>query len=209
MPRLENLDSTFRHPPARKSWSLATVLVLTLASFATATEIHSLVVNADGGSYEMRAESSIAAAPEYIHQILMDFENFHRLADGIAETKFVRDAVSDEQLGYTRIESCVWFFCKSFERVERILSEPPHNLTTVAIPERSDFEDYRTEWLLEAEAEGTRLTISASMKPKFWIPPLIGTWAIRRKLELTAQQLGVNIEYLYSEGLTLVDLPEQ
>ncbi len=209
MPQLESLGLTAWHLRACNGPLLAAVLALVPASIATATEIHSLVVTAHQGRYDMSAETSIAATPEYIHQVLVDFDNFHRLADGIAETKFIREADSDEQLGYTLIKSCVWFFCKSFERLERFQSEPPDKLVTVAIPERSDFEDYRTEWRLAAEAEGTRLSVSASMKPKFWIPPLIGNWAIRRKLELTAEQLGVNIEYLYAEGLTLAALPDE
>ena len=174
-----------------------------------ALEIHQLDVRQQDNRYRLLAESSISAPPEYIHAILLDFDNFHRLTGGIVETRYVNDADSDSRLGYTRIESCVWFFCKDFERVERIDSVPPKLFRTEAIAERSDFEVYWSEWRLVDEADGTRIFFSAQLQPDFWIPAVIGSWAVRRKLEDTALQMGEAIEYLYENGLTLADIPDE
>ena len=170
-------------------------------------EIHQLDVSQQEGGYRLLAESSIAAPREYIHAVLEDFEHFHRLTGGISETRFVDASDGDEQLGYTRIESCVWFFCTTIERVERIESDAPVLFRTRAIAERSDFDSYESEWRLVDEAGGTRIFFSAAMEPDFWVPPVIGNWAIRVKLEDTALQMGKSIEYLYANGLTLADLP--
>jgi hypothetical protein len=142
----------------------------------------------------------------------MDFDNFHRLTGGIAESHYLEPEASDPdngRLGYTRIDSCVWLYCKSFERVERIYTEPPSLFRTKIIAERSDFKSYETEWQLKDENGGTRIRFSAAMQPDFWIPAVVGKWAVRRKLELTAQQMGQAIEYLYRNGLTLADIPPE
>jgi len=188
---------------------LAAALLLGLtARVAAGVEIHQLDVSQQEGGYRLLAESSIAAPREYIHALLEDFEHFHRLTSGITETRFVDDVDTGEQLGFTRIESCVWFFCKTIERTERIESDAPELFRTRAVTELSDFDSYESEWRLVDEPGGTRIFFSAAMEPDFWIPPVIGSWAIRGKLEDTALQMGEAIEYLYVNGLTLADIPD-
>lgn len=189
-------------------WAAAALVAGLMAPAALALQIHRLDVEQQDGEYRLVAESSIAAPREYIHAILMDFDNFHRLTGGITASRFLRDESTGERLGYTRIESCVWFFCRGFDRVERISAEAPELFRTVAIPERSDFKSYETQWRLAEEPGGTRIRFTASMRPSFWIPSIIGAWAVKRKLELTAEQMGAVIEYLYANGLTTADIPE-
>jgi hypothetical protein len=179
------------------------------AQVAMAVEIHQLDVSQQEGGYRLLAESTIAAPREYIHAVLEDFEHFHRLTSGITETRYVDDVDTGEPLGFTRIESCVWFFCKTIERTERIESEAPTLFRTRALIELSDFDSYESEWRLVDEAGGTRIFFSAAMEPDFWVPPVIGSWAIRSKLEDTALQMGEAIEYLYANGLTLADIPDE
>ncbi len=54
----------------------------------------------------------------------------------------------------------------------------------------------------------TRLTYEARFQPKFWLPPLISTWAIKRKLIDSAETIGLRIEYLAKHGLTLARIEE-
>jgi hypothetical protein len=198
--------------PARRCGPalVATALLVGLVTrIGAAVEIHQLDVSQQDGGYRLFAESSIAAPRDYVHAVLEDFEHFHRLTGGITETRFVDDVDTGEPLGYTRIESCVWFFCKTIERVERIESEAPELFRTHAVPERSDFDSYNSEWRLVDEAGGTRIFFSAAMQPRFWVPPVIGSWAVRAKLEDTALQMGEAIEYLYANGLTLADIASE
>jgi hypothetical protein len=171
-----------------------------------ALQIDLLQVDRHNGIYTMQASSRLDAPPEFVLGILSDFDNFHRLAGGIAETRYLPPDEDGTPLAYTRIDSCVWVFCKAFEKVERVLVLPPDRLATVAVPESSDFALYNSLWQLEPEAGGTRVRFTATMTPKFWIPPMVGTWAIRRKLELTAEQVGRRVEYLFVTGLPLEQL---
>ncbi len=179
------------------------------ANASRAVELQSLEVTTNDGTFEIRADSLLNASPEFIYSILLDYDNFHRLAGGISETRFLPPDEQGILMGYTRIDSCVWFFCRKIERVERIFTIPGQEISTAAIPEQSDFKIYQTRWIIEPAGPGaTRLHFEATMKPDFWIPPLIGPWAIRRKLERTAERVGTRIEYLYANSLAITDLPE-
>ena len=40
------------------------------------------------------------------------------------------------------------------------------------------------------------------------MPPLIGAWAIKKKLQWSAEEIGARIEYLAATGKSLPDLRE-
>jgi hypothetical protein len=182
--------------------------LFTLVMFAptrpvTATEVLTVEVSVEGSIYHLRGESIIRAPAEFIFEILMDYDNFYRLAGGIAETRLLEPQDDGIMLGYTRIDSCILFYCRQFEKVEKIQSTKPTEIVTEVIPERSDFKFNRTRWSFERTEGGTLVTYDAQMDPSFWIPPVIGPWAFKKKLRTSAEQIGYRIEYLMATGKTL------
>ncbi|MDJ0928171.1 MAG: SRPBCC family protein [Gammaproteobacteria bacterium] len=184
-------------------------LLMVCCGVAAAVELHDMKVRKSGGQFHVTAESTMAAPVDFVYAILVDYENFHRLTSGIAETRPLPPAEDGALLSYTRIDSCVWFFCREIERVERVFLEPNRSVATEALPEHSDFKVYTTQWLLQPDAGSTRISFEATMHPDFWVPPLIGGWAIRNKLKRTAEQVGSQIEYMFQNGLSLADLPAE
>ena len=185
----------------------ASILIFVCAC-ANSVEILNVKVDSKGKRYHMLGESIIQATPEFIFNTLMDYDNFHRLASGIAESRYIEADDPDQLLGYTRIDSCILFFCKSVEKVERIQATAFSEISTEVIPEQSDFVFNNSRWLLEESESGTRVTYEAEMEPDFWMPPLITKWAIRYKLRKSAELIGLRIEYLQENGLALADITE-
>jgi hypothetical protein len=172
------------------------------------TEILGAQVDKEDGIYHVVGSSIVEASPRFVYETLMDYDNFHKISSGIAETRFVVSDVPGEVLGYTRVEACVLFFCRSAERLERIDSTPYNEIRTSSIQESSDFEVYESSWKLSRHDRGTKITYEAQFKPDFWMPPLISNWAIKRKLVESAENIGIRLEYLESNGLTLRQIAE-
>lgn len=173
------------------------------APAAHAVEILDAQVEKRGDRYHVFGSSLIQASPEFIYATLMDFDNFHKLAGGIKETRFVESEMPGEILGYTRIESCVLFFCRGADKLERIEAVPYSEIRAAAIPEESDFIINNSRWVLTRQGDATLLNYEAEFEPDFWLPPLISSWAIKRKLVASAESMGMRIEYLAQHGLTL------
>jgi hypothetical protein len=183
------------------------LLGMAYSTGAVAVEINHVAVNKRGDVFRLEAETLVEAPPDFVYEVLTDFDRFHNLAAGMVATRYLEPDEKGGQLGYTQVASCVFMFCKRFEKVERMWATPKKSLVTVALPERSDFSVYATRWrVIEAEGK-TRLAFEASMQPDFWIPPLIGTWAVERKLRLTALEMGQVVEYLYANGIPMSALP--
>lgn len=187
-----------------KSFLLAVVAgVICFSAPATGTEVLTVTVEIERGTFYIHGESIIQVPPDFVFDILMDYENFHRISSGIAETRFLEPTEDGVLLGYTRIDSCIWFFCKQVEKVERIHSIASTEIFTEAIPEQSDFKVNNTHWTFKPVEGGTLATYDVTMDPDFWIPPVIGRWALKKKLRSSAEQLGLRIEYIYQTGKPL------
>lgn len=182
------------------------IAALVASGAAPAVEILDATVDKEKGRYHVKGSSLVNASPEFIYATLMDFDNFYKISGGIAESRFVQSDKPGETLGYTRIEACVMFFCRSAEKLERIQGIPYREIRTEVIPEKSDFVVNITRWTLTRQDDATRLTYEAEFEPDFWMPPVISTWAVKRKLISSAENIGMRLEYLSQHNLTLAQI---
>ena len=187
----------------------AAALLLLWVSAAQGYEQLDVAIEKEDGVYRVFGKSRIEAPAEFVHATLMDYDHFYKLAGGIAETRFIPDDESGLRAAYTRYESCVLFFCKTVEKVEYILTNTPEYIELRVDPARSDFISNESSWTIEKDGDATILTFEAEFDPDFWIPPMIDTWAIRRKLERSAETVGVNIEWMQARGLTLAQVAKE
>lgn len=159
----------------------------------------------EGDRYHLRSESLIEAPPELVLSTLLDYENFYRISGGIKETRYVEPDTDGVPRAYTRVESCVLFFCRSIEKVERVIVVSSQEIVLDVDPEKSDFRYNHSRWLIKPNGKGTRLGYVMVMEPDFWIPPLIGPWAIKKKLASAAMTMAGRLEHMARTGKKLTD----
>lgn len=181
------------------------IALLAVPALTAAAEIRSVEMTKKDGQYQVRAETYLDAPPEFVFSILLDYDEFHRLTRGITDTRWLQETLEDYPLAYTRIESCVAFFCRALEKVEMVKVTGAGEYHTETIADRSDFRFNRTHWRLQAEGAGTKIFYELEMQPDFWVPPLIGPWAIRRKAESSALKIAERMEYLAANDIPLRD----
>jgi hypothetical protein len=151
-------------------------------STASAAELLSIDVDHDHGTYTMSSEVWFDANVEQVFEVFRYWDNSVNFSSAIVES---RDLEPDE-LGrpqfYVRNKGCVLFFCFTFERQGYVESEPNSEILAFVDPETSDFHFSNERWMFEDRDGGTLVTYDLEMKPKFWIPPGIGPYVIKRKL---------------------------
>ena len=162
---------------------------------ASAT-IRDVTIHESGGRYRLTSNTYLDAPREAVFRVLTDYEQFDRISSVFQESRFLPPAEDGTPLVYTRLEGCVLFFCKRVERVERLETQVPGFIRTTADPARSDFRFARSEWRLEPERYGTNVAYSLEFEPDFWVPPVIGPWIIKRRLESGGADAVARIEDL-------------
>ena len=140
-------------------------------------------------SFDMRLDADAAS----VRALMTDYDRLDRLSDIVIDSH-VLDVLAD---GSKRIQldvrACVWIFCRTVRRVEDVTTLENGDLSTNALPERSDFSHAVERWRILATPGGTRLLYNAQLTPNFFVPPLLGPYlmkqAIRRELISAAQHL--------------------
>jgi len=163
--------------PARVALLLG---ALTPAAFSAT--MNSLDVTKRHGRYALVADTFLEAPADAIFAVLVDYDRFDRISRVYKEHGYLEPAEDGTPIVYTRMEGCVMFFCKSMRRVERLETEEPTLIRTIALPEQSDFNYAVSEWDLAPVPGGTMVTYRLEMEPDFWVPPVIGPWFLKRTL---------------------------
>ena len=78
--------------------------------------------------------------------------------------------------------------------VESLEENGKNELIATVVPAESDFRSGRTVWqIMPAGVAQSRLQLRSTFRPGFWVPPVIGPWLIKMKME---QELSVMITRL-------------
>lgn len=187
-------------PSIRATITLFTVTCC-VAGLARAADLRSLEIEHADGRYEFLSETYLEAPAAEIYAVLVDYDDnrFGRISSIYKESRYLEPLPDGTPLIFTRVEGCLLFYCLSMKRVERLEAMPPEFISTIALPEQSDFRYSRSEWWLEPEATGTRVRYRLVMEPDFWVPPVVGPWFLKRRLSEGGKRALARIERIARE----------
>ncbi|MEM9057119.1 MAG: SRPBCC family protein, partial [Pseudomonadota bacterium] len=151
-------------------------------------------VKRDDGYIFVTSETFMAAPIEDVFDILSDYDSFERVSSTFVESHFVEREPDGSGVVYTKAKGCVAFFCSTIERTETLEVEAPTFIQTSVVPGTSDVDEGVARWRLESEGDGTRVLYEMEMKPNFWVPPLLGTFLMKRALGKAGKEAAQRIE---------------
>lgn len=156
--------------------------MLVFPALAGAATLRDVTVERVDGVYIMRSEVWFDASIEQIFGVFLDWDLSTQFSSVIVESRNVASDAQGRRGYYSRNRACLWFYCRSFERNGFVEHAPLEFIEARADPERSDFHIANERWEFRAEDRGTVVIYDLDMKPKFFIPPLIGPIIMKRKL---------------------------
>ena len=153
-------------------------------------------VDYDKGIYTMNSQVWFDATVEQVYEIFRYWDNSTKFSSSITESRDVEPDAQGRPQFYVRNKGCVLFFCTSFERRGYVEAELNEVIFAFVDPETSDFHLSNESWRFEKRNGGTVVTYDLEMTPKFWIPPGIGPYLIKRKLRRSGGNAIDRIEIL-------------
>lgn len=156
--------------------------LLLLSHTIGAAELRSVKVDRIDGRYVLQSEVWFDTDLDSIYAVFLDYDVAWRFTSFIVESRNVAPDESGRRRFYIRNRGCVLFFCKSFERNGHVEYQPREFIRSIADPDSSDFHSSLELWRFWEEGAGTLVAYDFEFEPKFWIPPLIGPYVIKRKL---------------------------
>ncbi len=163
---------------------------------AEAAEVLGLDVGREDKDYSVMLEVRIAAPLSAAWEVFTDYERLTALNPALHESTLLSTPAPDiyRVRGVTRM--CVLIFCKSLRHVQRFRELEIGLLEADIEPEGSDFSSGHARWEFSDEAGSTHVLFEGRFRPSFWVPPLVGPWAIKRALRRVTVDTAVGLERL-------------
>jgi uncharacterized protein with PQ loop repeat len=170
---------------AQLSFSFLLLVWLSFSSYAVkASEILFVEVQEVNGTYQVILESLLNAPNDLIFKQFIAYDRLPSINASIREATVIGNY--QDLIHRIRVvtELCVLIFCKSVTHVQDMEQKDRNEVIATIIPEMSDFSSGKAQWSFKKDqVSKTRLTFSGQFTPSFWVPPLIGTWALKRMLK--------------------------
>ncbi|MDE2149299.1 MAG: SRPBCC family protein [Gammaproteobacteria bacterium] len=177
-------------------------LMTLVATLAGAAEVRDVRVVRDGDQFEIRMQAGIDAAPAAVFQALQDFGAMPQYNHDLRDVRVVPTGRPGQVRLFTVIHTCVLFFCKTM-RQEQIMTATANAgggvLQADLVPQGSDFKQGEGRWEIYPCPDGRPpacLDLHLTLTPSFWVPPLLGPWIIRIKMEDEARRTSDGLERL-------------
>jgi hypothetical protein len=157
-------------------------LLTPLVLLAQSPRLGELQVSEAGGVYTVKLVMQMQAPADYVYRVLTDYEHIYRLDPSIIDSEILPAPDDTAVRVRTRINDCIAFFCMTIDRVEDVRELEDGGLQARIVAAQSNFRSGHAEWKILASQGHTRVIYHAQMEPDFYIPPLIGSYFVKRKL---------------------------
>ena len=157
--------------------------VLLLFSFTSSSnDIEELSVTVADGVYSLKATSVLDIPADYVYYIITDYLHAYRINPSITEIEILPSINADITRLRNNSEHCIGPICFDIYWTGEIV-EPEHGHIVIdTIPELSSFESGSAIWRIHSNGERTWLHHESTLKPDFFIPPLIGDKVMKSKM---------------------------
>jgi Polyketide cyclase / dehydrase and lipid transport len=165
---------------AKTGCLLCLLLALCLLAPARASDLNSIEISENSGNYRVRMVMLVHAPARYVSSVLTDYKHIYRLNPSITESEILPSPRSGMVRVRTRMQGCIFFFCRDIDRVEEVHKVNAGHLQAVIIPEQSDFTSGSADWRIQPVGDDSRIVYDAQITPAFFIPPIIGSYFVKR-----------------------------
>lgn len=164
---------------------------------AAAYEIRQVDVHREEDSFRMAFEVVLNAPQSGVYRLITDYASLSRLNDMVLESRAIQEEGSDRKMRQMLMHACVLFFCKKIHVLEQMEENGRDGITATIVPLRSDFLEGTSHWrVLPKGPDQSRLLLDSTFRPAFWVPPLIGSWLIKSRLQHELDIMSQRIEKL-------------
>ena len=153
------------------------------SSISPADEIKELSVTKAEGVYSLRVVSVIDAPADYVYEVITDYKHAYRINPTITEVDILPSDRDDVVRVLNLSEHWVGPFYFKIDWVGDIVEPRDGYLEIKTLPEFSSFESGSAIWELRPQGERTWVLHESSLKPDFFIPPVIGDFIMKKQMK--------------------------
>ncbi|SFF51678.1 hypothetical protein SAMN04488120_106137 [Fontimonas thermophila] len=182
--------------------AIAGLILGMTCSAVHAAQIETLHVEHSGQRYRMILTARLDTPLHTSFRVFRDFDNLPRINDAVELVRHMDGAPPGAERLHTRLRICVWFFCTHLDQVQDIRETHEtdvRGLDAVVLPQLSNLRYGVARWRMRTCGAQTCLAFEAEIEPDFWVPPIIGPWAIEHAMRREGLDTAAGIERLAAQ----------
>jgi len=148
------------------------------------------------GVYHLALAIIVDAPFADVHHVVTDYVHIYRIDPSIVESEILGKPDASVTRVRTLVNDCVLFFCRNILRVEDVREVGDYDIYTVIIPRLSNVRSGTAHWQILPRGDRTRINYDMTLDPGFFVPPLIGSHIVEKKLKEEALICFNNIEHI-------------
>lgn len=163
-----------------------------------AAETVEVQVEQEDGAYHIYFEILLNAPKDRVEEILRDYENLDKLSTSIVNSELINGAPGEDATVALILKPCVWVLCKTLHKVTTVTVNAYGAIVYTTMPQKSDFKYGREQVIIKRRKTTgqTRVTYNAKLVPDFFVPPLLGSWLIRKYIAQNLKTSNKRVEEL-------------
>jgi hypothetical protein len=173
-------------------------LLLCLAVPAYAAQVSGVRVAREGTRFLIDMHIAIDEPPPAVFRALQDYAAMARFNPDLRSVRVQATTVPDRVRLFTTVHTCVLIFCKMMHQEEIMTATAGTDGGTLhADLVSGDFKGGYGLWVVRPCRTNRAMScmdIRIELVPGFWVPPLIGPWVIRRKMDEEARRTSAGLE---------------
>ncbi len=171
------------------------LLIALYGSAAWCVEIEQVSVRKSGNIFSTEAIFLIEAPRDAVVGAITAFDRLSELNPAVLSSG--AEVLETGEIRVTsQIRDCVSLFCRTVTLVEDVRIDQAGNVQSQIVPKLSDFVSGEAFWQFDTVGTRTRVHYWSQLRPKFWLPPLLGSAAFRLALARQIKVAANNIETL-------------
>lgn len=167
---------------------------------ASAAQVSVVRVKRDGARFQIDMRLTIDASARAVFRALQDYAAMARYNPDLRSMRVEPTHTPDRVRLFTTIHACVLIFCQTMHQ-EQIMtataSADGGTLDAEMLPHSGDFKRGHGLWTVKPCSRGRTMTCMAvqiQLMPAFWVPPVIGSWVLERKMDEEARRTATGLE---------------
>lgn len=167
---------------------------------ASAAQVSGVRVKRDGARFQIDMHLTIDASAPAVFRALQDYAEMERYNPDLRSMRVEQTHTPDRVRLFTTIRACVLIFCQTMHQ-EQIMtataSADGGTLDAEMLPHSGDFKRGHGLWTVKPCSSGRTMTCMAvqiQLVPAFWVPPVIGSWVLERKMDEEARRTAAGLE---------------
>lgn len=165
---------------------------------AHAAQVRDVDVARQGQGFLITMHLAMDAPPPAVFQALQDYAAMARFNPDLQAVRVEPTKAPHRVRLFTTIHTCVLVFCKTMHQ-EQIMTASATADGGVLDAElvSGDFRGGHGHWLVRPCPTSSTLTcmdVRIELVPAFWVPPVIGPWVMRRKMNEEARRTSAGLE---------------